>query len=705
MQKTLALSAQPPNRVSAQKIPHPRRRFHWRALLCAICAILALEAMIVSAHLLRPNEWTVNEGFASFVIGLVFAGIALALKREAVSPPPQKTPDRPIAWSKVALGFVLLALLTQINALSEASRDSLALIWYISHHVQVILFVGGTGLVTWGVCGAPRWRWPSWQLGWHHGALAVIILVGLIARVVNLEYGIHRFLDEMHYANAVANLWYGGPQKILQPFTRDVTSFTWLFPYLQSWTAWLTGPSLTGLRLVGVIFGMAQILAIYALGKELAGRAVGVLAALFLATFPPHIHFSRIGINNIADPLFGMLAFLYVLRGFRTGARADYALVGLFIGLTQYFYEGGRLFYPPFIICWLGWMALFGRRDSFQLPTWRNLLACGGVAAALFLPMYFVWGVGGFPMLPRYDAVGLDGAEIAWRAANIGLNPLELMWHNIRAPLLGFVHLPESGWFYGGRYGFILTPLVPFFLLGLAFVYWRMGRPAGALLFWWFIGVAAANSLIRDNLSSPRYLVVFPCVALLFAVGVWWLTQIVLPQAMSWRWRWAIIALMVLPLVAYQYHYYLTDHLPNFYRAQYYDEKDRFGVRVKDVEDALFRAMTLPDDTDVHILSRGVIWGPNLPKMVAYYGRTDEIRIAYMQPSEFDQDYIDQLPPDRHHAFFIEPQDAASYNLIAANFTLGLPQFSPYDIPPDRQFILYFADRADNYRRRATSAP
>lgn len=711
MQKTMPLSSQDPLSI-APPSTKARRRLNWRALVAAIGALLAAEAMLIAAHLLRPNEWRVDEGFLFFIVGLVLSGVASALGGRSLTPALSAPPrdERPIRWSAVGQGVVLLALLTQVNALSEASKDSLALLWQVSHHIQITMFIGGISLVTWGICGAPRLRLP-WAVLRPSSAtitLAGILFVALVARVVNLEYGIHRFLDEMHYANAVANLWGDGSQKILQPFTRDVTAFTWLFPYLQSWTAWLTGPSLSGLRLVAVAFGLAQIVAVYALGKEIAGRPVGLLAALFLATFPPHIHFSRIGINNIADPLFGILAFLYLLRGFRTQNRADYALAGLFTGLTQYFYEGGRLFYPPFIICWLGWLALWGRRDArFHMPSWRQLLAFGGVAAALFIPLYFTWGVGGFPLLPRYEAVGLDGAEITWRAANAGLNPLELMWHNIRAPLLSFVHLPETGWFYGGVHGFILTPLVPFFLLGVAYAYWRLRTPAGALLFWWLIGTAAANSLIRDNVSSPRYLVVFPCVALLFAVGVWWLAQMVLLQAPRARggWRGVVVAAVVVPLAIYQLHYYLGDHLPNFYRAQYYDEKDRFGVRVKDVEDALFRAMNLPDYTDVHIISRGVIWGPNLPKMLAYYGRTDAIRIAYMQPSEFDQDYLDQLPPDRHHAFFIEPQDAASYNLIAANFRLGLPQFSPYDIPPDRQFILYFADRADNYRRRAQSAP
>src|SRR5690606_27829994 len=115
----------------------------------------------------------------------------------------------------------------------------------------------------------------------------------------------------------------------------------------------ILGHNLTGLRIFSAVFGTLTVPALYLLARELFDRRTALLAALLLATFPPHIHFSRLGLNNIADPLFGVLALAFLVRGLKRGGLRDYALSGVMLGLTQYFYEGGKLLYPLLFGAWL----------------------------------------------------------------------------------------------------------------------------------------------------------------------------------------------------------------------------------------------------------------------------------------------------------------------------------------------------------------
>jgi hypothetical protein len=73
-------------------------------------------------------------------------------------------------------------------------------------------------------------------------------------------------------------------------------------------------------------------------------------------------------LNNIADPLFGTLAFAFIGRGLLHGRRTDFAIGGAMLGLTHYFYEGGRLLYMPLALAWIAACLLFTVRDKISSP-------------------------------------------------------------------------------------------------------------------------------------------------------------------------------------------------------------------------------------------------------------------------------------------------------------------------------------------------
>jgi hypothetical protein len=145
------------------------------------------------------------------------------------------------------------------------------------------------------------------------------------------------------------------------------------------------GRNLAGLRAVSAGSGVMTVLALILLAQELFGRRTALLAAAMLAVYPPHIQFSRLALNNVADPFFGTMALYFMARGINTppqpsrlqwlsppqpspllwggrrgrgDIRFNFALAGAMLGLTQYFYEGGRFLLPALVLGWLGFVAV-----------------------------------------------------------------------------------------------------------------------------------------------------------------------------------------------------------------------------------------------------------------------------------------------------------------------------------------------------------
>ena len=74
----------------------------------------------------------------------------------------------------------------------------------------------------------------------------------------------------------------------------------------------LFGAGLSPLRIVSGFFGVAEVVALYALIKAVFDRRTALLAALLLATFPPHVHFSRLGMAA-RGVVFGIIGVFLVI--------------------------------------------------------------------------------------------------------------------------------------------------------------------------------------------------------------------------------------------------------------------------------------------------------------------------------------------------------------------------------------------------------
>lgn len=544
------------------------------------------------------------------VIGAVLFAPGAGPERETTSKNAARIQPSP---RRMWIGLGLVVLVTAINL-----PDS----WLELHYaLQLLLLYGGIGLFTWGIGGGAL---PSIRIRWReHIAILAILVFALVVRTVDLETSIPRFVDELHSISAVTRLWDNPTQPVLTQHG-GITAFTWQFPSLQTITVEWFGATRAGVRVAAAVAGTLGVLAVYVTASLLFDRRVALIAALMLAAFPPHLHFSRIGLNNIVDPMFGTLAVgLFVYAG-RKGSRPAYALSGACLGLTTYFYEGGRLFYVPLLLTLMALAAFAHRRQGEAIP-WRDYRVFGLTWLVTTAPVYITWLAHDLTLIARFS-----------REQGLRLFTLE----NILDPVRVLIAQPDRSWFYGGEAA-LLALILPAFLIGFGVVLRRYWRVEYGVLVMWIVGVVLANSLLMRRLDAPRYVVAFPAFALIAALGVDYLARTLLRV----RWRQTALALgLSVVFAGASTFYYFDEHLPVY---------NEVNGQYDYIEDVLFRMVDLPQDTLVNaVLNIDDIMQGDVDIYVRYVGRQDLIYV-FLPYFRVIQEPISIIAGDRPQAIFV----------------------------------------------------
>ena len=131
-------------------------------------------------------------------------------------------------------------------------------------------------------------------------------MIALLARVVAWGHVPNNFSGDEGAVGLEARDVLDGV--VRDPFTTGWMSHPTLWFYVQAASLRVFGDSVVGLRMISALLGAATIPALYVFARRPFGARVALSAAALLALYHVHIHFSRIGLNNVADPLFALLA-------------------------------------------------------------------------------------------------------------------------------------------------------------------------------------------------------------------------------------------------------------------------------------------------------------------------------------------------------------------------------------------------------------
>lgn len=699
---------QPIRRSRAARQPRRVRAIlaAYRDAFAAMLAVLAVTCMVFSAYGFqpmieslvhyRPTPGPVDyyDSLApwSALAGAVLMAGALALSRRVPPPPVTRSPAALTvltpwwAWALVVPGTLLLLAAAEVNSwlfgvrwLDTSSRLT-------SPHAQFALLAVGILLVGAGLSGViwPRRVMFSRATVREMALLLALAVLALGVRFWQLGDTVRVMVDEGHFALGVTYFWEFPDAKLLTPMPTSA-SFPFIFSYGQAGMVAVFGRGFLGLRALSAVCGALTVPALYLLARELFDRTTAVAAALVLLTFPPHVHYSRLALNNIADPLFGTLALALLARGLRTRERWAYALGGVMLGLTQYFYEGGRILFPVLVAGGLLGGFVVWRAPGSPRPALR-----GGVILALaFLivaaPVYLTLAGLDFPLFDRMEKTELD--DTYWELEREP-DDLDARIARFKHSLLAYVNAPENTLYhyylyYGGKHPLVLEYTVPAFLLGLVVAAWRWRWP-GALPVVWVLGASAGNALLVESAVSARYVVVFPALALLIALGIRFSLAVIWCTRRYLRTQTALTVLAAAAIAVAQGAYYFGPFLDLFEREV------RLHV-MADAEDALLRSQDFPPGTQIHLIADQILPEGDAQRFMNFLA--DDLTVTVTSPNKVTEAYLRGLPRDVDHAFFFAPHTMSALPLVAV-FGAQPVRVSPYDVPDEKALALIYVSAA-----------
>ena len=188
-------------------------------------------------------------------------------------------------------------------------------------------------------------------------ALPIIAAVGLLLRLFFMRYRFAVAFDEVNYLKLGVSGYLNGLGDILH------TYWSPLLPALISFSChFFEDYELAG-RTVSMLAGTALVIPIYFLGKFVYDKNVGILAAGFVAIFPPLAFQATQVLTEPVYMLSGTCAMLFGLRMLKRYSAGFALLVGIFSGLAYLAHPQGI----GFLIMLLFWVIFASLSKRFLI--------------------------------------------------------------------------------------------------------------------------------------------------------------------------------------------------------------------------------------------------------------------------------------------------------------------------------------------------
>lgn len=296
--------------------------------------------------------------------------------------------------------------------------------------------------------------------------------------------------------------------EIRNPFSTGWLGVPTLSFFFNSLTISWLGRTAFALRLPWAILGLCTVIFTFQLLYETKGVRWAWLTAGLLATYHYHIHYSRLGSNQIADPFFLITALYFVYRGLKKEESWAWAAAGLVTGIAFYFYAGARLT----VVVVLATVAY----HWFQSPhrfwarhKWHLAMLLGGILVAGAPMFQYAYR---FPddFNARINAVGIIQSGWLERELAITGQPVyEILWDQFKRSFLAFNYYSDRTVWYGLKQPLLSAGWGSLFLLGLFYntimvVVRRDNLPAAGMVIWWWAGMILGGVLTDLPPSTQR---------------------------------------------------------------------------------------------------------------------------------------------------------------------------------------------------------
>lgn len=400
------------------------------------------------------------------------------------------------------------------------------------------LWLLSIAVAIYGVLRALDWQPPdfvtikSW-IKTHRAELIVIMLIlaaAFVIRILDLELFPYSFNNDEGQMGS-------GADCILKGGCKNFFHLEWAAQPELAFLAYaisvgIFGKTAFAVRLVSAAIGTLAVLAVYLLGRETFGKKVGWLAAILLTTLPVHVHFSRMGVDNIIDSLTTPLMLWLLLRGVRCGSRLCFLAAGILAGLCFYTYPGSLLA-PAFGVGALGWFAL--RTRGFLRAHTRNIVIFGLVAAIVVIPIMGFYSTHSNLFLARMKQEGIfQNGKLEKKMQETGENAAAVILRQFSASSFVYISIGAPLNFFNSPKAYLPPLEAILFMLGLAYIIWRIRDPRYLIIFIWFWTVVIlGNTLTNTPPNSQRILMSLPAVVIMIALSLSKIEMIFIKMARS----------------------------------------------------------------------------------------------------------------------------------------------------------------------------
>lgn len=398
-------------------------------------------------------------------------------------------------------------------------------------------------------------RWPSWQL------------VGLILGLTTTAFLLRAFQADR------IPIILSGDEASVGITAGNFTNGSWNNIFITSWYAFpsfffaipsifigLLGHTTLALRLPSALAGALTVTATFFVARAMFGKRAAWFTAVFLAVFHFHIHFSRIGLNNIWDGLWYIVTIGALWYGWEKDRRNAYVLAGLSLGISQYFYSSGHTI-PILILAWVILAAIFDRPRLKR--AWVNLLILLIVAGIVSLPL--IWHYVKYPntFIEPMNRVVLTSAWLRQEAINTSTPAWKIVLKQVGLAIGSFTYEPLRAWY---------TPEVPLlrpfsaglFLIGIILLFFRKQKWHIIPLVLWLFAFMAIGGLSESTPAAQRYVAAAPVCALLVGYGLSESTELLQKVfEKGKRWISIISIILVIILAVDELNFYFRIYTPH----------------------------------------------------------------------------------------------------------------------------------------------
>ncbi len=624
------------------------REFPWEGLLIYVLAVVLFTA----ANVLADRRFD------------------LVIQRDQPPPSDQTTvlPGRkPWRIMAVVLSLILTAVALFLLGQDPPLPDYNWVVWLwlaaMLFYLAAVALPRGTILPA----SQPAW-WHDRGVVWTLVAILVVAFVLRIWRVGEIPPTLSG--DEGSQGLEAIRVIEGD---IRNPFTTGWLGVPTMSFYFNALSILPLGNTMFALRLPWVLVGTATVFIMFLLITRLGGVTLGLMTAAFLAMYDYHIHYSRLGSNQVADALFVALALLFFYRGFDRHSPLDWALSGVIIGIGQYFYAGAR--FTAIVIMAL--IIFFTLRDRVRF--WRahgaGVLILAGAALIVSAPM--IQYAFRFPddYNARINMVGIIQSGWLEREQSVRhQGPLPILFDQFQRAALAFHYYPDRTFWYGSPRPLFGAGAAVLFTLGFGYSVLQLhNRRLFPLVAWWG-GAMIMGGMLTESPPSSQRLITMAAPAVFFVVyAVLNIGHIFLQGAARPRWAPLMkpyLAVVVVTLGVFSIHWYFVQYTP----LRVYGNPNA----VVATSLGKFASEELGPDWQIFF------FGP--PRMYIGFGS-----IPYLAPDVPGQDIHEPItePPDwnlaeldRHVLFVFLPERLNELELVKQAFPGGELREVPPPPPP-----------------------